>query len=188
MPQRTDFSAMACSIARSWDVIGEPWTPLIIRDLFIGLHRFDQLKADLGIAPNILTARLKTLTAAGVVERRPYSDGGRIRHEYYLTTMGDELVPVIVALTNWGDTWLSEATPPAIIRHVGCGQTPVTAVVTCSSCGEALTAPDIEALPGPGADPGPGTQLIGGGLSRPTQPASLETRSSDGSHGASARG
>ncbi len=168
MPQRTDFSAMACSIARSWDVIGEPWTPLILRDLVVGLHRFDQLTTDLGIAPNVLTTRLETLQSAGVIERRPYSDGGRTRHDYHLTDMGMDLVPVVVALTNWGDRWLSAETPPAVFRHLGCGDAPITATVSCSSCGQSLTAEGLEVQRGPGSRRGPGTQIIGDALHQPS--------------------
>ena len=152
---------MACSIARTWAVIGEPWTPLILGDLAIGLRRFDQLRTDLGIAPNVLTDRLHTLEEAGVVERVPYKDAGRTRHEYHLTAMGDDLVPVLVAITNWGDRWLSDNTPPALFRHDDCGAAGVQARIVCNECGGNLTAHNTTAQPGPGKHAGPGTHIIG---------------------------
>jgi DNA-binding HxlR family transcriptional regulator len=82
--QRTSFSTMACSIARSIDVVGEPWTPLIVRDLWLGRHKFDDIQRNLNISRKVLTERLKTLVEAGVVERRPYQRDPE-RYEYLLT-------------------------------------------------------------------------------------------------------
>lgn len=151
---------MACSIARTWAVIGEPWTPLILRDLTVGLRRFDDLKTDLGIASNVLASRLRLLEEEGIVERRPYSDGGRTRDEYHLTDAGEELVPVLIAITAWGDQWLGENGPPAIFEHQACGNKPVIGRLCCSECGEPLTAGNTTALPGPGATRARGTELI----------------------------
>jgi len=151
---------MACSIARTWSVIGEAWTPLILRDLTLGLRRFDEIKTDLGVAPNILSDRLRRLEQEGVVERRPYSDGGRTHHEYHLTDAGEELVPVLVVLTGWGDRWLADQGPPAIFAHSTCGHRAVSGVVVCSECGSPITLHDTRALPGPGEARGPGTNLI----------------------------
>ena len=91
--QRTNFSAMACSIARTLDVIGEPWSPLILRDVFAGIRRFDQIQADLGISRKVLTERLNHLVEHGVIERRPYD--ARPRYEYHLTPKGTELVDLL---------------------------------------------------------------------------------------------
>ena len=88
--QRTNFGEMACSIARTLDVIGEPWSPLILRDVFVGFTRFEQLQADLGISRKVLTERLNHLVEHGVLERRPYDR--RPRYEYVLTEKGTELV------------------------------------------------------------------------------------------------
>ena len=81
--QRTNFAGMTCSIARTLDVIGEPWSPLILRDVWVGLTRFDQIQADLGISRKVLTERLNHLVDQGVLDRRPYDQ--RPRHEYHLT-------------------------------------------------------------------------------------------------------
>ncbi len=171
MTQRTDFSAMACSIARAWSVIGEPWTPLILRDLTIGLRRFDQLRQDLGISANILSDRLKTLEAAGIVERKAYKGQHRTRQEYHLTTSGEELVPVLIALTNWGDRWLSDNTPPAVFLHDPCGTDAATAVVVCSHCGDPMTQRNTTAHPGPGSRAQSGTRLIGYAMNNHRDPA-----------------
>lgn len=156
MAQRTDFSQMACSIARSWQVIGEPWTPLILRDLAMGITRFDQIKTDLGIATNVLADRLRTLTAAGVVEKREYASANRRRHEYALTEMGKELEPIIMAISQWGDRWLDDgAGPPITFQHHTCGQLS-TARVICDHCGQDIQG-HITPLAGPGSTTGPGT-------------------------------
>lgn len=152
---------MACSIARAWNVVGEPWTPLILRDLAIGLRRFEQLREDIGVSANILADRLNTLEEAGLVHKQPYKDKQRTRLEYHLTEMGNEFVPILVALTNWGDRWLSDNNPPAVFHHDTCGSLTATGVVVCSDCGKQIDHTNTTAHPGPGAHSGAGTQLIG---------------------------
>src|SRR3954454_11774845 len=99
--QRTSFGDMACSIARTLDVIGEPWSPLVLRDVYVGINRFDQLQADLGISRKVLTQRLTWLGEEGVLEGRPYS-ARPPRHEYVLTGKGLELCDVLMAMVRWG--------------------------------------------------------------------------------------
>ena len=156
MTQRTDFSAMACSVARAWSIVGEPWTPLILRDLSLGFSRFDDLQADLGIARSILTDRLRTLVTADVVSRQTYSSANRTRHEYVLTAMGRELIPLIVAVTQWGDRWLDDGAGPPINFAHACGAD-LHAQIICAQCGEPVAAGDVAASAGPGARIGPGT-------------------------------
>src|SRR5436853_3123423 len=103
--QRTNFREMACSIARTLDVIGEPWSPLIVRDVWVGMNRFDQLQADLGISRKVLTERLNHLVEQGVLERHPYDR--RPRFEYHLTAKGIELVDLLMVMVGWGDKWLA---------------------------------------------------------------------------------
>ena len=156
MAQRTDFSAMACSLARTWAIIGEPWTPLVLRDLALGISRFDELHADLGIARNVLAERLRTLHEAGVVEKRDYRSANRTRSEYVLTDMGRELVPIVVAVTQWGDRWLDDGEgPPIVFRH-SCGAM-TRAEVVCGACGTPVAADDVSAFAGSGSRRGPGT-------------------------------
>jgi DNA-binding HxlR family transcriptional regulator len=109
--QRTDFGRMACSIARTLDVIGEAWSPLILRDVWVGLSRFEQIQEDLGVSRKVLTERLNHLVEHGVLERRPYDK--RPRYEYVLTEKGTDLVDVLMVMTGWGDKWLAGEARPA---------------------------------------------------------------------------
>jgi DNA-binding HxlR family transcriptional regulator len=158
--RQTSFADMHCSLARSLEKVGDWWTPLILRDIFLGLDRFDDLAADLGISRNMLSTRLRTLVDNRIVERVRYRERPP-RDRYVLTQAGRELVPVLTALTAWGDRW---ATPPggpaAIHRHTRCGHD-FRPTVTCSECGTLVNAEELEVLPGPGAQRGPGTALYG---------------------------
>jgi DNA-binding HxlR family transcriptional regulator len=147
--QRTDFGEMACSIARTLDVIGEPWSPLVLRDVFAGFTRFEQIQADLGISRKVLTERLNHLVEQGVLERRPYDR--RPRYEYLLTEKGTQLVDLLMVMVGWGDKWLAgQAGAPVLYRHHACGE--VSHVdLRCAHCGEPMHAADVELLPGPGA-------------------------------------
>jgi DNA-binding HxlR family transcriptional regulator len=148
--QRTQFGEMACSIARTMDVVGEPWSPLILRNIYIGIIRFDQLQQSLGMSRKVLAERLRWLTETGVLERREYSTRPP-RHEYVLTAKGLELFEVLMVMVAWGDKWLAgPAGPPALYRHHACGQ--VSHVeLHCSECGLPMRATDIDVLPGPGS-------------------------------------
>lgn len=154
------FSDIVCSIARTVDAIGERWTPLILRDLFVGLTRFEDIRRDLGIASNVLAARLDALQKHGIVETRAYQSNP-VRHEYLLTEQGRDLYPVLTMLITWGDKWLAGAAgPPAVVVHRDCGQ-PTAGVVVCRACGAPLTADNVRWQHGPGGHLGPGTMLIG---------------------------
>lgn len=146
--QRTSFSGMACSIARTLDIVGEPWTPLILRDVWVGMNRFEQLQADLGISRKVLTERLNHLVEQGVLDKRPYDQ--RPRYEYVLTVKGAELVDLLMVMKGWGDRWLAgEAGPPVLYRHHACGE--ISDVeLRCDHCGESMRAGDVDLLPGPG--------------------------------------
>ncbi|UOZ09094.1 helix-turn-helix domain-containing protein [Amycolatopsis sp. WQ 127309] len=147
--QRTNFGEMACSIARTLVVIGEPWSPLILRDVWVGFTRFEQLQADLGISRKVLTERLNHLVEHGVLDRRPYDQ--RPRYEYVLTEKGTDLVDLLMVMAGWGDKWLAGAAgPPVVYRHRGCGEISA-AGVRCTHCGEPMHARDVDPLPGPGA-------------------------------------
>lgn len=148
--QRTRFGDMACSIARTLDVIGEPWSPLILRDVFVGITRFDQIQRDLDISRKVLTERLKWLVENGVLERRAYSDRPP-RHEYALTAKGLELCDLLMAMVRWGDRHTAgEAGPPVLYRHHACGRVGHVDP-RCSECGRPMHASDVDVLPGPGA-------------------------------------
>jgi DNA-binding HxlR family transcriptional regulator len=141
---------MACSIARTLEVAGEPWSPLIIRDVWVGVRRFDDIQRDLGISRKVLAERLKWLVGQGVLEPREYSLRPP-RHEYLLTQKGLELCDVLMAITGWGDRWTAgEAGPPVRLRHRACGEI-THAELRCAECGEILRAGEVEVEPGPGA-------------------------------------
>ena len=148
--QRTRFGEMACSIARTLDVIGEPWSPLILRDVFVGIDRFDKIQADLGISRKVLTERLKWLVEAGVLERRQYETHPP-RYEYVLSAKGTELVDLLMVMVAWGDRWADDgAGPPVLYRHHACEE--ISHVeLRCAHCGTTMRAGDVELLPGPGA-------------------------------------
>jgi DNA-binding HxlR family transcriptional regulator len=142
---------MACSIARTLDVVGEPWSPLILRDIYVGIGRFDKIQQDLGISRKVLAERLKWLVGQGVLERVAYSERP-VRHEYRLTRKGAELCDLLLVMVRWGDHWTAgDAGPPVLYRHHACGR--ISHVVPCcSACGEPMHALDVDVEPGPGAD------------------------------------
>jgi DNA-binding HxlR family transcriptional regulator len=157
--QRTSFAGFHCSIARSLDLVGEWWTPLIVRDLHLGITRFDDLARDLGISRKVLAQRLDGLVDGGIAERRPYAEHPP-RYDYVLTERGRDFVPVLLALVAWGDRWTAGVEgPPLHVRHTLCGQR-TSAQVTCACCGGPLLAEDVRAEPGPGGAFAPGTAVL----------------------------
>ncbi len=149
--KHSELARNNCSLSRTLAIIGERWTLLILRQFFLGLRRFDDLQATLGIARNILADRLKTLTEAGIVERRRLKDTGGHATEYRLTQKGRDLYPAIACLLEWGDTYMMEPTGPSVERiHKQCGHS-THPKLTCEHCGEAFTAHDVELAPGPSA-------------------------------------
>src|SRR5215475_13369432 len=107
---KRDYEGQICSIARTLEVVGDRWTLLVIRDLVLGNHRFDQLLTSLGVASNVLTDRLKRLVDEGILERVRYSERPE-RFEYLLTEKGRELGVPLVALMQWGDRHISDKPP-----------------------------------------------------------------------------
>jgi DNA-binding HxlR family transcriptional regulator len=154
-----DFAAMHCSIARTLDVVGESWSPLLVRDLYLGVDRFDDLVRDLGISRALLARRLDHLVEHGVVEREAYQERP-VRHRYRLTAAGQALVPVLMAVMAWGDRFVAPAGgPPMRLHHRTCGAG-FTPTVCCSECGEPVEADEVGVSPGPGAAAGPGTWVL----------------------------
>lgn len=151
---------MHCSIAQSLERIGDWWTLLILRDIYVGLQRFDELAQDLGISRNLLTSRLGHLVEHGIVTRQPYSEHPP-RYRYLLTEAGQDLAPIIMALAAWGDRWATpEGGPPVRYVHATCGRH-FTPQVNCSTCGEVIDPDQVQLEVGPGGRVGPGTQIIG---------------------------
>jgi DNA-binding HxlR family transcriptional regulator len=148
----SDYENQTCSIAGALEVVGERWSLLIVRDVFLGLRRFDEIQADLGIARNVLQTRLTRLLDEDVLERSLYRERPK-RYEYRLTEKGLDLWPTIVALMRWGDRHAApEAGPPVVLEHRGCGGR-VDEHCVCEKCGARLTVRESRALPGPGASP-----------------------------------
>lgn len=146
---RSDYDGQICSIARGLELVGERWTLLIVRDVFRGKRRFEEIQSSLGIARNVLTSRLARLVEEGILERRPYSERPR-RDEYFLTEKGLDLWPVLVALMHWGDTHLADTGPPMILIHKGACGGKVNERGICESCGELLRARQAGIVDGPG--------------------------------------
>ncbi|MDR3466349.1 MAG: helix-turn-helix domain-containing protein [Xanthobacteraceae bacterium] len=171
--ERTSFAHMRCSLARGLELIGDWWSPLIIRDLFLGLSRFDELVEDLGISRNLLTRRLKSLAANGIVERTAYQQKPA-RYAYRLTEAGRDLVPAILALTAWGDRWARPREgSPILFVHTTCGHR-FEPRVTCSACTEPVTAETVTAIAGPGGAARPGTKLVARRLHSPAPVAAIK--------------
>ncbi|MFI5825719.1 winged helix-turn-helix transcriptional regulator [Streptomyces sp. NPDC051578] len=105
MAQRTALGDADCSVAQALDVVGDWWTLLIVRDAARGVRRFEEFQRELGMSRKVLAERLKLLVEAGVLARTPYQERP-VRHEYRLTPRGRGLLPVLVALQDWGDTWI----------------------------------------------------------------------------------
>ena len=147
--KRASFSDMPCSIAQALEVVGEWWTLLILRDSFLGVTRFEDWQRRLGIARNVLSARLDVLVDQGILERRRYQDHPP-RDEYVLTRKGEDLGPILVALRAWGDRYAAPDGPPAVLVHDDCGA-PTTPVMHCSACGERLRRDHVHVEPGPGS-------------------------------------
>jgi DNA-binding HxlR family transcriptional regulator len=116
--RHASLAAQPCPVARTLDVVGEWWTLLIVRDAVLGARRFEDFKA-MGIADNVLSARLKKLTEAGILKRRRYQTHPD-RYEYLLTEKGYGLAPVVLALRSWGKRFTKGADKSSIV-HNACG-------------------------------------------------------------------
>lgn len=153
-----DYAGQNCSIARTLEVVGERWTLLIVRDAMLGYTRFDHFSERLGLAPNVLTRRLRALVDGGIMERRPYQERP-VRHEYVLAERGRALLPVVLSLMAFGDAHLAPDGAPAQARHHGCGGT-LAPDARCGTCGEIVDARMVEWWYGPGSSRPPGPRPV----------------------------
>ena len=135
-----------CSIASALETLGERWTLLILRDAFLGTRRFDDFQRSLGIARNVLTARLKTLTDEGLLERRRYHERPE-RYEYRLTEKGVDLWPVLFTLMRYGDKHLVDGMPATRVEHRDCA-TSIDDHMCCPTCGVQVGPHDVVATRG----------------------------------------
>jgi DNA-binding HxlR family transcriptional regulator len=148
----SDYDSASCSVARSVEVLGDRWTMLVLRDVFNGVRRFDDLNRHLGIARDVLTKRLAALVEEGILVRVPYQEPGRrTRYEYRLTQAGLDLRPVLIALIEWGDRYRSDGCgPPLSLTHDRCGEE-VRVRVECAAGHEIQARTRLRLNPGPGA-------------------------------------
>lgn len=147
---RKRFDGMNCSIARALDEVGEWWTLLIVRECTQGTTRFDEFQNELGIARNVLTARLERLIELGILERFALEERANT-YGYRLTKKGNELYPVLVALMQWGDRWLApNGKPPVALVDQASGKR-VEPIAVRGKNGKALSFREVRFAPGPGA-------------------------------------
>jgi DNA-binding HxlR family transcriptional regulator len=150
VPLQRSYENQECSVAATLELVGERWTLLIVREVLLGVHRFSELQDDLGIARNVLQARLQRLVEHGILERRRYHEHPP-RDGYHLTEKGLDLWPTIVSLMTWGDRHLPRAGgPPVVITHRGCGGE-MDAHRICRRCGAPLGPREVWAAPGESA-------------------------------------
>jgi DNA-binding HxlR family transcriptional regulator len=144
LSDRDSWSADDCSVAAALEVVGRRASMLLLREAFYGAHRFDEFVRRAQLSEKITAARLKELVDEGLLERRPYHVAGqRSREEYHLTAKGEDLLPAILALMQWGDKWVRHDGGKIAMTHADCGR-PVTVEVHCAD-GHAASASTIEA-------------------------------------------
>lgn len=145
LPATASPAARSCSVLASIGVVGDFWALAVVRSAAFGARRYGDFLRELGIASNVLADRLARLTDAGVLEQVAYQHRPT-RHEYVLTDAGRELVPVLIALKNWGDRHLQPDGPLTRVQHRGCTQA-VEVVLQCPDCDQALIPTDLETVP-----------------------------------------
>jgi DNA-binding HxlR family transcriptional regulator len=121
-------------------VLGEKWSLLVIRELALGVHRFDEIQRNTGAPRDILANRLRKLEDEGVLERRQYQERP-VRHGYHLTESGNELRPILLALSQWGERWTPQINTADFVHT--CGEI-VEVVHTCKACGDEVTGLDLK--------------------------------------------
>lgn len=149
MPRLKPNTSM-CSAARSLELLGDRWTLLLIREVMFGTRRFDDFAAHLGIARNVLSSKLSGLLAAGILEQRPQRQDAK-RLGYHLTEMGEGLLPVLVALLQWGDRWLQtpDSIPLRVIERASGEE--LAPIRLRNAAGKELSRRELDWAPGPGA-------------------------------------
>jgi DNA-binding HxlR family transcriptional regulator len=152
------YEGQNCSIASALEVVGERWTLLIIRDVFLGLRRFDQFQKSLGIARNVLTDRLNRLVDEGILERVRYRDRPE-RYEYRLTQKGHDLLLPLTALAQWGDHYLSEK-PTTLLRRKKDKKPIVAALVPKATSSVRVEETELVAGPGRNTEDYPTWRLL----------------------------
>jgi len=151
-PPALAWSTENCTVGRTMTILGERWTFMVLREVFNGVRRFDDISRHSGIPRQVLSNRLALLVDHGILRRAPYQDPGeRARHEYRLTDKGLDLYPVLVAIAAWGDRYVADpGGAPVEFAHRDCGAQ-VHSVLECEG-GHRIEQPrDLAPRPGPGA-------------------------------------
>jgi DNA-binding HxlR family transcriptional regulator len=146
MPLRSDWSSASCPIARSLDVLGDPWVLLIARQAFYGTRRFADFRERLDIADNVLSRRLAIMVEAELLQRVPYRDDRRTRDEYVLTAAGEDLLPILHAMVLWAAKHERHPEPPILYRRHPTGGATTTSADHCTGCGAELHADEVSWL------------------------------------------
>ena len=151
-PDALDWSVENCTIGRTLDILGDRWSFIVLREVFQGIRRFDDLTVRTSIPRAVLTDRLRRLVDAGILRREPYREpGARSRSEYRLTEKGLDLYPVLLALQAWGNRYLADPEgPPVEFVHRDCGER-LDLVMRCDAGHELERSRDVGGRPGPGA-------------------------------------
>ncbi len=142
---------MECPVARSLAEVGDAWRVLILRDALLGFRRFDEFEVDLGIAPNILTARLNALVTDGLLEKRPYQQRP-VRFEYVPTRKAREFTAVLATLAEWGTRWLSPEGAAVMLIDGNTGE-PLETTVRGRDSRRLCSTDNMKFVPGPNAGP-----------------------------------
>jgi DNA-binding HxlR family transcriptional regulator len=131
-----------CAMARTWAIIGERWTMMILRECFRGVRRFEDIQVKLQLGRNILSERLQMLVEEGILDRRQYQNNP-VRHEYVLTEKGEDLYPVLLAMLRWGNKYKVEV-PPLQLMHKNCGHI-MQPMTVCDGCESEIHRKDLRA-------------------------------------------
>jgi DNA-binding HxlR family transcriptional regulator len=150
--KRSRLANKECSMARAMEVVGDRWSILILREAYYGVKRFDEFEYYVGIAPNILSTRLKKLVDAGIMTRVPLPEHSG-RYEYVLTEKGRDFFPAYLALKKWGDDWLAEPTGPQVVFRDRASGRQIEYPPLLSAHGKPLQLEDVEIVAGSGAVP-----------------------------------
>ncbi len=151
-PAALAWSTENCTVGRTMAILGERWTFVVLREVFNGVRRFEDMRRHAGMPRQVLTNRLALLVEHGILRKHPYqAPGERVRHEYRLTEKGLDLYPVLVAIAQWGDRYLADPEgPPVEFIHRDCGA-PMRVTTVCADGHEVDRPRDVVPRPGPGA-------------------------------------
>lgn len=147
-----DYSIDNCTITRTMEILGERWTGVVLREIFNGVRRFDDMRVRTGIPRQVLSNRLSSLVERGILRKVPYREpGARARSEYRLTEMGLDMWPLLVAVREWGDRYLADPEGSALTTvHRDCGGT-VQVALRCTRGHDVESPREVIPRPGPGA-------------------------------------